>query len=462
MTNKKELFEPIEEKRVRMYVCGPTVYDRIHIGNARTAMVFDAFRRYLEYKGYKVIYVQNITDIEDKIINRMKEEGRSFEEITETYTNAYFEDARALGINDPTYAPRTTEYINDIIEFITDLISSGHAYQVDGDVYFRVKSYPDYGRLSNRSVDDMLAGARIEVNEKKDDPLDFALWKAAKAGEPRWNSPWGEGRPGWHIECSTMANAILGDTFDIHCGGTDLIFPHHENERAQSESRTGKTMARYWMHSGMVEFKGDKMSKSIGNVKYIEHLLSMYDKSTVRFYLLSKHYRSPIEFSTEHLEEAKRAIQRIHNALSAVEEAFPQEVRVDEYDAEEYERLSAEIEKYLDDDFNTSAAFGVLFDTIKTIYSLLDSSGMKDSEKMKIVAYYRLIKKWGKLFDILPEGKRVDDAVAVRLIELLLKIRQKARDKRDWEMADEIRNGLKSIGIAVMDTPEGTKWRPLS
>ncbi len=458
LTNKKELFEPIEEKKVRMYVCGPTVYDRIHIGNARTAMVFDAFRRYLEYRGYEVVYVQNITDVEDKIINRMKEENRSFEEITKEYTDSYFEDANALGIKEPTYAPKTTEYINDIVEFITDLISNGHAYQVDGDVYFRVKSYLKYGQLSNRSVDDMLVGARIEVNEKKEDPLDFALWKSAKPGEPKWNSPWGEGRPGWHIECSTMANVLLGDTFDIHCGGTDLIFPHHENERAQSESRTGKTMAKYWMHSGMVEFGGDKMSKSIGNVKYIEQLLTLYDRPTIRFYLLSKHYRSPIGFSVARLEESKSAVRRIYNAISMVEEQLPQEVKEGRYDEEENEQFNAEIEKYLDDDFNTPAAFGVIFDMVKNTNSLLSSS-IGNAEKMRLLAYYHLIKKWGKLFDIFQGSKQVDNRLAVKLIELLLDIRQKARDEENWKIADEIRNGLNFIGIAIMDTPNGTKWR---
>ncbi|MFQ6117433.1 MAG: cysteine--tRNA ligase, partial [Candidatus Bipolaricaulia bacterium] len=318
LTRRKEEFVPQEDNIVRMYACGPTVHDRFTIGNARAFIVFDAIRRYLEFKDYKVIYTQNITDIEDKIINRARELGVPAEEVAREYTEAFFEDSRRLGVKPPTYQPLATEMVPQIVEFIQDLIDKGYAYTVDGDVYYRVRRFKEYGKLSGKKIEELEAGARVEPDPRKEDPLDFALWKAAKPGEPSWDSPGGPGRPGWHIECSVMATATLGETIDIHGGGADLIFPHHENEIAQSEAKTGKPFARFWLHNGLVMIGEEEMHKSLGNFEYAKDVVERHGQEAVRLFFLSKHYRKPVSFSHEALEEARAAVERVYNLLAEI------------------------------------------------------------------------------------------------------------------------------------------------
>ena len=446
LSGQKEEFVPLNPNVVKMYVCGPTVYNLIHVGNARPAVVFDAFRRYLEYRGYSVIYVQNFTDVDDKIIKVANIEGVDPKVIGDRYVAGYFKDACELGIQPATCHPRTTNFIEQIKEFILELEKKHFAYQRGSDVYFDVSAFPSYGTLSHRNPSDMRSGARVEINENKDDPLDFVLWKGSKAGEPKWKSPWGDGRPGWHIECSSMSKTLLGDAFDIHAGGNDLIFPHHEDERAQTEALTSKKWVNYWMHNGMISVKDEKMSKSIGNIFTVREALKIYGKNAIRMYLLSKHYRSPIEFSSDRMEEAKTAYSRIARVMEEIEKKVGKDFRITE--DEFVKDQKAKMIEVLDDDFNTPQALSIIFDLVKDVIST------GNLERMKSVKV--LVDEWNYFlgFDFEPDRKNVDD-----FIELELKLRNDARMRKDYAQSDEIRKKVEELGIEIMDLPEGTRWR---
>ncbi len=477
-TRKKEEFTPQEPGKVKMYVCGITAYDRCHIGHARSAVVFDAVVRYLRHKGYDVTFVRNFTDIDDKIINRAKEEGISCSALAEREIGHFYEDMDALGILRADYEPRATEHIPEIVELIQRLIQGGHAYQSGGDVYFAVRSLPSYGELSGRNLEELAVGARIAVDERKRDPLDFALWKAAKPGEPRWDSPWGEGRPGWHIECSAMSMKYLGETLDIHGGGLDLIFPHHENERAQSEAATGKPFVRYWLHNGFVTISNEKMSKSLGNFVTIKEILSRHHPEVLRLFLLSKHYRSPLDYSEEAIAEQKTALDRVYAAIANALEIASRPAKKQRPLNQEMENLLDEIERCdtgfneaMDDDFNTAKALGVLFDGVRALNSLAAHQKQRPSallaEPLRMAANrlrslfnvlglvrqepqaYLHARKMEYLASIGMDEAEVDDAISRRA---------QARKERNWEEADRIREELEEKGIILMDGPEGTAW----
>ncbi len=448
LSGKKEELKTLEPNRVKMYVCGPTVYNLIHVGNARPAVVFDSFRRYLEYRGYSVTYTQNFTDIDDKIINASNEEGISSKALSDRYIAEYFKDTCALGVRPATFHPRTTDFVEEIIKFVKDLEKKGFAYERNGDVYFDVSKFKNYGELSHRNPNDMRAGARIEVNEAKDDPLDFTLWKAAKPNEPSWDSPWGKGRPGWHIECSAMSSSLLGDSFDIHAGGNDLIFPHHENEKAQSEARTAKKWVSYWMHNGMISVKEEKMSKSVGNIFNVRQALKIYGANALRMYLLSKHYRSPIEFSSERMEEAKASFKRIVNALEEINKKIGDfSCKEDDFSHEWRDRMI----EALDDDFNTPQAFSTLFEMVKLAHS--------SDDKEKLYQMKTLIMEWNYFFGFNFEENASSSSKADPFVEELIKLRNKARLRKDYKQADEIRDALKSLNVEIRDSVQGTTWR---
>jgi len=458
MTRTKEEFKPLKDKVVNMYVCGPTVYNYIHIGNARAFIVFDTVRRYLEYKGYTVNYVQNFTDIDDKIINRAKEENTTEKEIAERFIEEYFKDADALGIKRATVHPRATEHIDDIIEFIKILIDKGYAYVVDGNVYFETAKFKDYGKLSHKNIDELMAGARVEIDEKKKNPLDFALWKAQKPGEPAWDSPWGKGRPGWHIECSVMSTKYLGKTLDIHAGGPDLIFPHHENEIAQSEAAYDQPFSKYWMHIGYLNVNNEKMSKSKGNFFTVRELTEKYDPEVLRLFMLMAHYRSPINFSLDLLDQAKSAYERLSNAVVNLKHLAnitkDRELSDEEKDLiVKFDEYKKQFEEAMDDDFNTADAISVLFEMAKTANANLNGNSSK-----KLVEY--ILEMFLKLSDVLGLSYKnaeteIEDEEILRLIEE----RQKAKKEKNWKLADEIRDKLKERGIILEDTPEGVRWK---
>lgn len=459
LTRKKEEFVPITPGHVKMYVCGPTVYNFFHIGNGRTFIVFDTIRRYLEYRGYKVDFVQNFTDIDDKMIKRANEEGTTVKEVGDKYIAEYYKDADALNIERATVNPRATEYINQIIEFVSGLIEKGYAYEVDGDVYFSTKKFKEYGKLSGQNLEDLQAGARITVDERKKDPMDFAVWKAQKPGEPAWDCPWGKGRPGWHIECSCMAKNILGDTIDIHAGGMDLAFPHHENEVAQSEALTGKKFANYWLHSAFVNVDNKKMSKSLNNFFTAREILKEYDADVIRFLLLSGHYRIQINFSKELLDSAKASVERLYNAIGNLESLL-EEVSIEKLTEEEskyLESLNKYREKYIekmDDDFNTADAISVIFELIKD----LNSNVTINSSKELVEKSLEFIRELGGPLGILQKSTKgsLEDE-----IEDLIEQRQQARKNRDFTLADKIRDDLKARGIVLEDTPQGVRWKKL-
>ncbi|MCR4722358.1 MAG: cysteine--tRNA ligase [Eubacteriales bacterium] len=457
MTRRKEEFVPIKEGEVKMYNCGPTVYNFIHVGNGRAFAVFDVLRRYLTYKGYKVTYVQNFTDVDDKIINRSKEEGISPKEVADKYIKEYFVDARGLGIKDADVHPRVSETIPEIIQFVQDLIDSGHAYQKDGDVYFDVSSFPNYGRLSGQSIHDLQSGARIEVNDEKDDPLDFALWKAKKEGEPYWDSPWGQGRPGWHIECSAMSCKYLGETIDIHSGGYDLIFPHHENEIAQSEARNGVPFAKYWLHNGYINVDNVKMSKSLGNFFTVRDIGELYDLEAVRFFILSVQYRNPINFSKESISQSVAALDRLYNVRDnldfLISNSEDKPVSVGEVD--QLSAIGGYVEKFeeaMDDDLNTAEAIGQLFEMAKAINVF---AGNTVSRKALEEAKRLFMIPCGILGILERRQAELLDSEIAELIEQ----RQQARKDRDFARADEIRDLLKEKGITLEDTRDGVKWK---
>ncbi|MBL4930268.1 cysteine--tRNA ligase [Clostridium paridis] len=459
LTRKKEEFIPITPGEVKMYVCGPTVYNFFHIGNGRTFIVFDTIRRYLEYRGYNVKFVQNFTDIDDKLITKANEEETTVKEIGDRYISEYYKDADGLNIKRATVNPRATEYVNQIISFVEELIEKGYAYEVDGDVYFKTKNFESYGKLSGQSLEDLQAGARISVDERKQDPMDFAIWKALKPGEPGWDCPWGKGRPGWHIECSCMAKNILGDTIDIHAGGSDLVFPHHENEIAQSEALTGKQFANYWMHAAFLNVNNQKMSKSLNNFLTARDALEKYDADVIRFLMLSGHYRIQLNFSDELLDSAKASVERLYNAISNLESLLD-EVKREEISEDEkkyLESLDSYRQRYIekmDDDFNTADAISVLFDLSRDI----NSNITVESSKELVNGALSIIRELGNPLGILQKSTKVS---LEEEVEKLIEERQNARKNRDFALADKIRDDLKSRGIILEDTPQGVRWKKI-
>ncbi|HCW03317.1 MAG TPA: cysteine--tRNA ligase [Clostridium sp.] len=452
----KEEFIPLKDGEVSMYVCGPTVYNLFHIGNARTFIVFDTIRRYFEYRGFKVNFVQNFTDIDDKMIAKANDENTSVKELGDRFIVEYYKDADGLNIKRATINPRATLFIDEIITFVKDLIDKGYAYEVDGDVYFSTKKFNQYGKLSGQNLEDLQAGARINVDERKEDPMDFALWKKQKPGEPAWESPWGLGRPGWHIECSCMADKLLGKTIDIHAGGTDLIFPHHENEIAQSESRNDAPFARYWMHSAFINVNNQKMSKSLNNFFTVRDILEKYDADVVRFFMLSAHYRTQLNFSIELLDSAKASVERLYNAIGNLERLL-EEVKIEEVQEGEkafVDTLNSYRQKYIekmDDDFNTADGIAVIFDLIKDININVSS----DSSKKIIQMSLDLIRELGQPLCILQKSTKVS---LEEEIEKLIEERQQARKDKNWALADKIRDDLKDRGIILEDTPQGVRY----
>lgn len=467
LTGKLEEFKPIVENQVSMYVCGPTVYNYIHIGNARPAMFFDTVRRYFEYRGYKVKYVQNFTDVDDKMIKKANEEGITLKDVAEKYIAAYFEDTSKVNLKEEgMIRPKATEYIGEMIELIEILINKGYAYESNGDVYFNVEKYKhEYGALSKQNVDELNSGARVDVSEVKKSQLDFALWKAAKAGEPSWTSPWGEGRPGWHIECSAMSNKLLGATFDIHGGGQDLIFPHHENEIAQSKCSTGGEFARYWIHNGYINIKGEKMSKSLGNFFLLREVLEKFPGNVVRFFVLSSHYRKPIDFSEEELKQAEAGLRRVENAISRANQLLnknSQGVESGNSLAELQEMLNKSKEKFvegMDEDFNTAIGIGSIFELVKELNKALEIETISKSGMEVIAAAVKFIKE--ALEDVLGvkivEEKKADN-LTTELVEFVLQLRRDARTEKNWALSDKIRDGLQEIGIKIKDGKDTTQW----
>jgi cysteinyl-tRNA synthetase len=455
LTRKKEEFVPLEEGKVKMYVCGPTVYNYIHIGNARPAIVFDTVRRYFEFRGYDIKYISNFTDVDDKLIRAANELGSDVPTIAERFINAYHEDVSALGCKRADAHPRVMESIDIIIEFISKLIEKDFAYESEGDVYFRTRKFEGYGKLSHQSVDDLRLGARIEVGEKKQDALDFALWKAAKEGEISWESPWGHGRPGWHIECSAMAKKYLGDTIDIHAGGQDLTFPHHENEIAQSEAFSGKQFARYWMHNGYINIDNEKMSKSLGNFVLVHDIIKIHNPQVLRFFMLSVHYRNPINYSEELLENTAAAFDRIKTSYENLKHRREMSVNLNEQKQEWLEKISAlrnEFIDAMDDDFNTANAVSVLFELSKQAnYYLLE----KNTSIEVIDAF---LKEMDELVTVLGLTLK-DEELLDEEIEELIQKRIEARKNRNFQLSDQIRDQLKEMNIILEDTPQGTRWK---
>lgn len=486
MTRTKEEFVPREEGKVAMYVCGPTVYNHIHLGNARTFLSFDTIRRYLIWKGYDVSFVQNVTDVDDKIIKKSHEEGRSFSEVASEYTQAFIDAMDSVNVLPPTVRPKATETIPEMIDLIERLISSGHAYAVDGDVYFSVRSFPAYGKLSGRDVDDMRSGARIEIDDRKNDPLDFALWKSAKPGEPSWKSPWGLGRPGWHIECSAMSEEQLGLPFDIHGGGVDLVFPHHENEIAQSEAATGKQFAHYWLHGGMLQVNSEKMSKSLNNFFLLKDVLQQYSTPVVRLFMLQTHYRSPLDFSDARLEEAQAAYDRLVHfveTMAWLKKQVPQSKGTSDDEKSAFaQALTATREKFestMDDDFNTAGALGAIFELMKAANSYYsDHEKELDTRDLTLLSEagemaVELLEALGveihgednsdseqfpeELLGLAEKVCGVQPTSPQQAIDILLAARQTARAEKNWGVADSVRDGLAELGFVIEDTSAGSR-----
>ncbi|WP_144462716.1 cysteine--tRNA ligase [Siminovitchia fortis] len=455
LTRKKETFVPLEEGKVKMYVCGPTVYNYIHIGNARPAIVFDTVRRYLEYRGYDVHYVSNFTDVDDKIINAAKALQTDALTVANRFVDAFFEDILALGCKKADDHPRVTENIDIIIEFIEALIEKGYAYESGGDVYYRTRRFDGYGKLSHQSIDDLKVGARIQPGELKEDALDFALWKAAKEGEISWDSPWGKGRPGWHIECSAMAREYLGDTIDIHAGGQDLTFPHHENEIAQSEAMTGKPFARYWMHNGYINIDNEKMSKSLGNFVLVNDIIKQIDPQVLRFFMLSVHYRNPINYSENLVADAGAGLERLKTSYQNLKHRLETSADLAD-DGKEWidtiKDLHQEFIAKMDDDFNTADGISVLFELAKQAnYYLM--------EKNTSVAVIRaFMKEFEDLFPVLGLELETEELLDED-IEQLIERRNQARRERNFQLADQIRDQLKDRNIILEDTAQGTRWK---
>ncbi|MED3624845.1 cysteine--tRNA ligase [Neobacillus thermocopriae] len=455
LTRKKETFVPLEEGKVKMYVCGPTVYNYIHIGNARPAIVFDTVRRYLEYRGYDVKYVSNFTDVDDKLIKAANQLGEDVPTLADRFIEAYFADVSALGCRKADVHPRVMENMDIIIEFISQLIEKGYAYESEGDVYFRTRSFKEYGKLSHQSIDELRIGARIEVGEKKQDDLDFALWKAAKEGEIFWESPWGKGRPGWHIECSAMAKQYLGETIDIHAGGQDLTFPHHENEIAQSEALTGKTFARYWMHNGYINIDNEKMSKSLGNFVLVHDIIQKHNPQVLRFFMLSVHYRNPINYSEELLESTKAAYERLTTSYQNLKHRRESSTNLTENNEEwlnKIAELHGQFIEAMDDDFNTAKAISVLFDLSKLANYYL----MEKNTAVEVIDAFT--NEFEELFTVLGLTLEKEELLDEE-IDALIEKRNQARKERNFQLADQIRDQLKEMNIILEDTPQGTRWK---
>ncbi len=458
MTRSKEEFKPLEEGKVKMYVCGPTVYNYIHVGNARPFIIFDTLRRYLEYRGYDVTFVQNFTDVDDKIIKRGHEEGIAPEEIAQKYIKEYFVDADGLGIKRASVHPQVTENIEQIIEFVKELEDKGYAYAVNGDVYFDTQKFEGYGKLSGIKQEELEAGSRIEVNDQKKHPMDFVLWKAKKEGEPGWTSPWGEGRPGWHIECSVMSRRYLGDTIDIHAGGQDLKFPHHENEIAQSEARSGKTFSNYWMHNEYININNEKMSKSKGNFFTVRDISKLYDLEVVRLFMLSTHYRNPINFSDEILNQSKAGLERLYNAKERVEFIISK-LNDNAENADEL-KLEEELNSFrqrfieaMDDDLNTADALSIIFELARFMNSNVNENATKEFAN-------KVLGEFNELTGVLNiVNKKHEEDMLDEEIEALIQKRTDAKKNKDFKLADEIRNELLEKGIVLEDTRQGVKWR---
>lgn len=456
LTREKETFVPLEEGKVKMYVCGPTVYNYIHIGNARPVIVYDTVRNYLSYRGYDVHFVSNFTDVDDKIIKAANELGEDVSDLTERFIEAYFADIEALGCNRADDHPRVTEHMDQIIDFIKVLIDKGYAYESQGDVYYRTRKFDGYGKLSHQDINDLKSGARIEVGEKKEDALDFALWKAAKPGEISWESPWGAGRPGWHIECSVMARDILGDTIDIHAGGQDLTFPHHENEIAQSEAHNDKEFARYWMHNGYINIDNEKMSKSLGNFVLVNDIRKHIDPQVLRFFMLSVHYRNPINYSGELVEQAEAGLDRIRTAYANVVHRLEHSADLGDQDDMWTFQLNEQIKAYedaMDDDFNTANAIATLFEIAKQANVYLKQN---QTSVAVLTAYAATLEKFMAVLglNLSSEKELLDEE-----IDALIEERNQARKDRNFARADEIRDQLKEMNILLEDTAQGVRWK---
>jgi cysteinyl-tRNA synthetase len=468
----KEVFQPLSPGEVGMYVCGVTVYDLCHIGHARSAIVFDVLARYLRARGYRLSYVRNFTDVDDKIIDRASELGMDPAEVADRYIQAFYEDMDRLGVERADHEPRATEYVGDMIEMIRALLEKGYAYRVDGDVFFSVDRFPGYGALSGRRIEDMKAGSRVAVDERKHHPMDFSLWKSAKPGEPAWESPWGPGRPGWHVECSVMSNRFLGETFDIHGGGRDLLFPHHENERAQAIAAKGGGFARYWVHNGFVTVESEKMSKSTGNFLTIRDALERYHPEVLRLFLLSKHYRSPLDFAHRTVEELHSGLARIYRTLERMEDllgpADPLAETTQGALAEDPQPgFLGRFVEVMDDDLNTAGAIGLIFDKVKDLNRSMDSAGGAGMEKESLAEERRRLLLAGRILGVLQrspasffqETSGAGDRPDPEEVERLIKERSEARARKDWAKADGIRDFLRERGVVLEDGPEGTRWR---
>ncbi len=453
LTRKKEQLKTIEEGKVKIYACGPTVYNFIHIGNARPLCVFDTLRNYLEYRGYDVTFVQNFTDIDDKIIKRANEEGISFSDVTKKYIAEYWTDVKGMNIREATVHPKATENIDEIIEMVKDLEEKGFAYEVDGDVYFRTKKFSEYGKLSHQPLEDLAAGARIAIGDIKEDPMDFALWKAAKPGEPSWDSPWGQGRPGWHIECSAMNRKYLGKTIDIHCGGQDLIFPHHENEIAQSETCNGAPFANYWMHNGYINVDNVKMSKSLGNFKTVRDVANVYGYEPIRYLMIASHYRKPINYSIDVIEQCKASLERLYNCKENLENyiAVAPEGELSANAKEKCEAKKAEFISAMDDDFNTADALAAVFELVREANTAVNEKANKADAECYLSMFNELTSVLGLVYNDSKDD--LDETV-----EALIEQRTKARAEKNWAEADRIRDELKAMGIILKDTPQGVTW----
>ncbi len=459
LTREREEFIPLEEGKVKMYACGPTVYNFFHVGNARCFVVFDMLRRYLEYRGYEVTFVQNFTDIDDKVIKRANEEGISYSELAQKYIDEYFTDAQGLGVKAASVHPKATDNIDKIIEIVNTLVENGHAYESNGDVYFRTKSFPEYGKLSHMPIDDLESGARIDVSEQKEDPLDFALWKAAKPGEPSWESPWGQGRPGWHIECSAMVCRYLGDSIDIHCGGQDLTFPHHENEIAQSECCTGKPFARFWLHNGYINIDNRKMSKSLNNFFTVREIAEKYGYAPIRHFILSSHYRSPINFSKEIIEQSASALERIYNCADSLAFTLKDSTTTAAPDAEvlaKFEACRQAFIEAMDDDFNTGGGIGAIYELVRELNTYINKE-RTDAETAALIEGKKIFVELTSLMGFVKEEANDDGFIAE--IEQAIADRMAAKKAKNYAEADRIRAELASKGVILEDTPQGTKYK---
>ena len=453
-TRIKEELKPIEEGKIKMYACGPTVYNFFHVGNARCFVVFDMLRRYLRYRGYDVTFVQNFTDIDDKMIKKANEEGTTVKAIADRYIAEYFTDAKGLGIEPATFHPHATDNIDGIIDIISTLIEKGHAYRTEDGVYFRTRSFKDYGKLSHMNKDDLVSGARIDIDDGKEDPLDFALWKAKKPGEPFWPSPFGEGRPGWHIECSAMSRRYLGESIDLHCGGQDLTFPHHENEIAQSEACSGKQFVKYWMHNGYINVDNQKMSKSLGNFFTVRDAAAKFGYLPIRFFLLSAHYRTPVNFSAETLAAAKSSLERIFNARESLE-FYVKNAPAGEITAEVKAKLDAHKEKFvtvMDDDFNTADGTATIFELVTDVFAFVKDGVSKGSAEAALALLDELCTLMGYVKEANSDGD------LVKYIEEQIALRVEAKKAKNFAEADRIRNELAEKGIILKDTREGTTY----